>query len=324
MNNEAFRKLVNENGVGKSTKEIAREAVEEEFKRRRKGRKKEYLSDDDDDEEDDGANRKRKRDFVKEGSSDHIVTVKNTKLKAPQYRDRAKERREGKALDYDSLYNTEHVDNEMSKYLGGDESYTHLVKGLDTALAEKVRRLEKGMLHSLERDVDLDELMDEAISKKSDSYSSSSKLILKTFDETQKDSITPFVKGMVSYLNGLMAPKVHHSDISPLNNHMPQTGQKVARSILKFSTKANVGDRMRSWELPQETIYSFQEYNKMAKSVSRIKSATPLDSNLISKLKTVFATKSNDMTHKSAIIESGLDVHGKSVSQESDEDIFSD
>ncbi|KND01853.1 uncharacterized protein SPPG_03643 [Spizellomyces punctatus DAOM BR117] len=77
----------------------------------------------------------------------------------PGYRDRARERREGANPDYEEteqmlavLKASEQSQNadrtetdtslsiEQSKYLGGDAKHTHLVKGLDYALLEKVQR----------------------------------------------------------------------------------------------------------------------------------------------------------------------------------------
>ena len=63
-------------------------------------------------------------------------------------RDRAEERRRGKNVDYEEaseLVSSLHSDVDLSrlseaetKYLGGDMRFTHLVKGLDYALLEKV------------------------------------------------------------------------------------------------------------------------------------------------------------------------------------------
>ena len=60
---------------------------------------------------------------------------------ASKYRDRAKERRTDSNPDYADEINQMAVvvDMEKSKYLGGDEKHTHLVKGLDLALLRKVR-----------------------------------------------------------------------------------------------------------------------------------------------------------------------------------------
>ena len=74
------------------------------------------------------------------------------------YRDRAAERREGLG-DYSDEMKAlaeKRVSAEMSKYLGGDEKHTHLVKGLDYALLrrtkEEMRELEreKGILEGRE------------------------------------------------------------------------------------------------------------------------------------------------------------------------------
>ncbi|CAK9159261.1 unnamed protein product [Ilex paraguariensis] len=75
----------------------------------------------------------------------------------PQYRDRAKERREDQNPDYEATElgsfhavappgtvdlrsaDAHKISIEKSKYLGGDVEHTHLVKGLDYALLHKVR-----------------------------------------------------------------------------------------------------------------------------------------------------------------------------------------
>lgn len=62
--------------------------------------------------------------------------------KGPDYRDRAKERREQKG-EYEEIAQEfeshAEVSVDQSKYLGGDLDHTHLVKGLDFALLSKVR-----------------------------------------------------------------------------------------------------------------------------------------------------------------------------------------
>lgn len=57
-----------------------------------------------------------------------------------RYRDRALERRKNINTEYkeDDEIAAATMDAEMTKYLGGDESHTHLVKGLDLALLQKV------------------------------------------------------------------------------------------------------------------------------------------------------------------------------------------
>ncbi|KAL2327541.1 hypothetical protein Fmac_020968 [Flemingia macrophylla] len=81
---------------------------------------------------------------------------KAEELEVPKYRDRAKERREDQNPDYEQTELGFHavappgtvdlrssdahkLSIEKSKYLGGDVEHTHLVKGLDYALLNKVR-----------------------------------------------------------------------------------------------------------------------------------------------------------------------------------------
>ncbi|KAJ7955377.1 suppressor of mec-8 and unc-52 protein-like 2 [Quillaja saponaria] len=81
---------------------------------------------------------------------------KEEEPEAPKYRDRAKERREDQNPDYEQaelgfhavappgnvdlrLADAQKLSIEKSKYLGGDVEHTHLVKGLDYALLNKVR-----------------------------------------------------------------------------------------------------------------------------------------------------------------------------------------
>lgn len=106
-----------------------------------------------------------------------VDEVENAKLSA-NYRDRAQERREGKNRDFEldpedlRITNPTYEDGdqaideaelrrqqiEESKYLGGDVEHTHLVKGLDFALLEKVKtdqKLAEKLNESRDSDADL-------------------------------------------------------------------------------------------------------------------------------------------------------------------------
>lgn len=109
MNNEAFKDLVQKQRLGPSTKEIARRAVEEEEsrkqkkRRRRGGRGGPYESSSDEDDDDDPAKQQRNMKKIKDGeqstTGDHNDVDDHKQQKeelASRYRDRAKERREGK------------------------------------------------------------------------------------------------------------------------------------------------------------------------------------------------------------------------------------
>ncbi|KAJ2834478.1 hypothetical protein GGI24_000381 [Coemansia furcata] len=89
------------------------------------------------------------------GGTRHKNKAPTTESTAKAYRDRAAERREGGAGDYaESEQLLSHLDNddkkaeyEQSKYLGGDVAHTHLVKGLDFLLLEKLRGTSAGDSH---------------------------------------------------------------------------------------------------------------------------------------------------------------------------------
>mmetsp|Transcript_30458 Transcript_30458/g.30972 ORF Transcript_30458/g.30972 Transcript_30458/m.30972 type:complete len:354 (-) Transcript_30458:101-1162(-) len=65
----------------------------------------------------------------------------NTSENGPSYRDRAEERRKDANPDYDpeSIEAVIRLDAEKTKFLGGDVDHTHLVKGLDYTLLQKIR-----------------------------------------------------------------------------------------------------------------------------------------------------------------------------------------
>jgi IK cytokine len=110
-------------------------------------------------------------------SSTHKKHKQESKQEEPStsaYRDRAQERREGINKDFeldpdDLIISNPIVDGdqaideserrrqqiEESKYLGGDVEHTHLVKGLDFALLEKIKASEKLELEKNQRNHDL-------------------------------------------------------------------------------------------------------------------------------------------------------------------------
>ena len=183
MNNDAFRKLVVDRAGIKSTKDIARQAVTEEFQqqRRRHGgkgkrrRRKRGNNDDDDDlyssdEEEETANSESHPKKSKKGQTiddeetnhDNDNDDIDAPLSAPLYRDRAKERREGKQSkymdpfeEYGRLTNvqktskkstTQSVDilpetvNQAKTYLKANDNKTHSLSALGKTIWEYWQR----------------------------------------------------------------------------------------------------------------------------------------------------------------------------------------
>lgn len=287
MDNDAFKDLVR--SKVKSTKEIAREAVEDAFRKKKRKRKGRGRSNDDDLSSSDS-----EPDTHRSKQPDRTLqpTAVRKKLKStekedsgnedkPQYRDRAKERREGKNADYkDSERIMETVvangeasmdQTEMSKYLGGDEVHTHLVKGLDVALARSV----KNQYQSAEGDgsksrKDLVEF--KPVSSTEEAWNFISKLDSNTVK-------TMLGKSMLKYLIG------HQKKFW---DHVPTSaaGAVIQRSQVTFSTRGDPRDLATSWQIPSEK--SHPAATSQSTALSKV---SPLDLQLIQNIQKVQASR---------------------------------
>nr|KAG5698831.1 hypothetical protein BaRGS_019683 [Batillaria attramentaria] len=144
LTNEDFRKmLMTPRGPSSSYSATISHAEREEEKK-------------EDEEEDAATRRKKKKSYYAKLKRDEEERQKEL---ASKYRDRARERRDGQNRDEPDMLSTtadyravapdaKSVENyaerrkqmiQESKYLGGDMEHTHLVKGLDYALLDKVR-----------------------------------------------------------------------------------------------------------------------------------------------------------------------------------------
>ena len=161
MNQNAFRDLLAPKVIKENSKLIAEAAVAEEAKAKKdaKGNAKvskalEDYSDEEADNIDNNNDKKKKQPLT---DKDYAL---NRRLQKPSnktaltdattYRDRASERRKGISNTdvlggdaYDDI-GSNATSASMSEFLGGDEAHTHLVRGLDRAMAEKMRRIERG------------------------------------------------------------------------------------------------------------------------------------------------------------------------------------
>lgn len=297
MNNDAFRALVNkQRSAEKSTKEIAREAVEDEFqrKRRRGGGRRGGRGHDDDgygsdsggsSDEDGRGGRLHGKDPKKQREEDDNLPEwkrrrREKKLqdgKGEQYRDRAKERREGNNADYASLQGlagSGEVDRkrqaELSKYLGGDEEHTHLVKGLDKALAEKVRREEMG--GGDKESGDLDQLLENAYAKKQ------GQLVKEAREDWQTAKPkTELGKSVLSYLLQKKSSESATPSTTLQMNSNPMIQKSIQRSMVTFSLESDVRLRKDAWEVPEISMRAFgtQDYD------SSYRKMTPLNHHMI-------------------------------------------
>lgn len=269
MNNDAFRALVNQkrkpSATEKTTKEIAREAVENEFKRRRagggarRGRGGYDDSDGSSDEDTSRQNLRKEKDAGKEEDQDVPDWKRRRREKrlkdggggeTSEYRDRAKERREGNNLDYVELkgltqsgQGDRKKELELSKYLGGDEEHTHLVKGLDKALAEKVRREEMAQGEAAESG-DLDELLENAYARRQGNNRPH-----KAHGWRNAAPSSELGKSVFDYL---LQKETRDTQIKS----NPTLQKSIQRSILTFSLDADVRNRKLAWEVPRISFFS--------------------------------------------------------------------
>ena len=314
MDNEAFRSLVNRQV--KSTKEIAREAVETEFREKaqkrggggggRRGRRSEYDSDSASDDDNDHLTKRRERDDEGNNSNEPEWKRRRKEKAAAAtattiYRDRAKERREGRNLDYNdtstvtaNIYNNgdEYSDKkrqaELSKFLGGDEQHTHLVKGLDVALASKIRREEMGKKQNgaeREEEEDLDQLLEDAYNTQQNETSTSS-----ISTNSKKSSSIAMIqpksdlgKSVQKYLlkHYQQQPSLPAATQQQSIQINPTKQNSIQRSHYTFSLDSTIQKRGKAWDVPQLKMIGGGGQQQQQQQVTM----TPLDCHLITTIR---------------------------------------
>ena len=292
MDNEAFRKLVSSGAVGEGSKikKIARDAVEKEFSKRRKLKGGEYM-DSSDEEQEELREKSLKPD--KQGINSKKKDNSSKEKKGSEYRDRARERREGIAnKDYDAALEagaSAIVDNEMRQFLGGDETRTHLVKGLDVALVQKTRRemqtavadnqaSQKGLLtQSQKLPLPMDEITDEK---------AAAIIHRACLNPLASESVTRIAKYFKRHYSNCSKSKTFRLGFQP-SIAASASGQVIQRSTIMFSTNDDIHDIHNSWELPTESTISKSQYEDLHGTDNP--SLTPFDFPLIERLKSSLA-----------------------------------
>lgn len=232
MNNEAFQKLVLDRG--QSTKEIARAAVEAEFKKRRHGRKRkqdDYSSDSDDDKNTQKP-KKTERSSLLRPSQVKGNDMNESEQTSQVYRDRAKERREGREQE-----STLHTNNK-------DVPLPVPIKGLDLTQVHQERAQLGSSHNNTSNNVTVDQ--EHMIS-----------LALPTRDEALQN-LKRFAADPSSLSSELSEYLVYFANSS---SHDPTKqiicgveGKTLQRTRLVLNAIAHPSDRRRVWETPRETI----------------------------------------------------------------------
>lgn len=319
MNNDAFKQLVRERSNPKSSKEIAREAVEDEFRQNRKKRKRRGGGGGSSDEsESDGDNEKdrRKKNKQRQQKQDSKDADAEIGPDADLYRDRAKERREGNNADYQdsqrllsgmtaAAKDGQDVDIEhLSKFLGGDEAYTHLVKGLDVTLAK--RSVNTDVSAHRQRTQETEQTREPTLAKTAEE---AMELIA-----TDIRIVSELGTGILDYLRNTYLPNRE----VPTPDEVTPEGLAVQRSTLTFSLKADPGEFVRSWEIPREQTYATSDDRAFTK-------ASPLGTSLIDRIEKALA-KRTLLAQRSIPLVKAAATHGRVEANvdngDSDDDIF--
>lgn len=221
MNNEGFAALVRKQAKISSTKEIARKAVEEEWQRNKKRRRGGSSSDE---ESDDGRSNKRKNKIEKEEEDDIFEP-------SMDYRDRAKERRDGKP----SL-SKQHDDETLQ--LNQLPS-----KGLDVSLARKIRKHLKS-----ENDEGLKAEDGPAIFTSLPSLAEAKRVLQQATASDQ-----PLSSSFVEYAQKILDQEIGNK---PKKIECSLAGKHVQRSRLALTLDGCPSDVKRSWEVPREVTHT--------------------------------------------------------------------
>lgn len=268
MNNEAFQKMVRD-GSGKSTKQIARAAVEAEFRKRRKGGKKRKLGDDyssESDNDDDGRDRrpppKDSKLLFRPTQVKVAASIEGQEEASEKYRDRAKERREGGAA---PRFTKEEDKSSSSSALAAavdpDVNLPVATKGLDLTLVRKEREQlqrkagEEGGISEGDSDADEVSLASQTLPTVDQARRSLEKLVS---DPYSYSSIpTELAEYMIQFARTALLWK----DQPNKKIVCGVEGKTLQRTSLVMSVESHPSDRRRAWEIPRDRIHpNAQEY----------------------------------------------------------------
>jgi IK cytokine len=285
MNNDAFKKMVRERAQIKSTKEIAREAVEDEFQRKKKRKYGGDSSDSGGEQEakDESSGKKR---FGRSKQQQNEEDDENLNLSS-NYRDRAKERREGKSQADESLLKgvasaaadpaADKSTEELSKYLGGDEEHTHLVKGLDVVLARKVKRewhKEKNQQPTTTAKESKQQMAETTFVE---TVEQAKDLLQQCIQNNNTTTEAKVGLELFQYLQKVHKYNLEMPLLLPKNVACSSAGRTIQRSTLAFALDGHPSQISRAWEMPREIMHGASQQETLAR-------ATSLDISLIDRI----------------------------------------
>jgi hypothetical protein len=238
----------------KDTREIARKAVQDEFRRQ----KKKHKPQGNDSSDDEGGTKKKKgRGLSKRESNEE----EEPPAWESNYRDRAKERREGKPVEKDD----EEIPQRPSK---GTTLLDDVLEDEDTKAGQPIHGLDRSLLHKEEK------------STEEPSFVATREEALEWL--ASRDSVASSALGreLVPVLRQIYLPVESTSRTEP-----SAAGLTVQRTTLFFTTTAIPGDTARAWQIPRQEIASSSTTQEQSAIVPK---ASPIgDAQLLGRLQQV-------------------------------------
>lgn len=234
-----------------STKEIARKAVEDEWKRNQKRKRSGRGGDSSDEEDDHWRDRgkfQRKQQRTEEEEDDIFEFSQD-------YRDRAKERREGKPPANTDSDGKDESKDQMDPVLPPP------TKGLDVSLARKLR-------NEIKENSDGKKASDDPMIFTKLPTMEEATITLESIasEDNQSSSSTMIDSNTLDYIGGLVKMKKNSTQM-PKTISCTLAGKKLQRSRLVVNLNVNTSDLKRSWEIPREVTNSNSSSNNVQPSL---------------------------------------------------------
>jgi hypothetical protein len=309
MNNQAFADLVRKRATV-NTKEIARKAVEDDWKRSKKRRRK--GGDSSDEEGDDEQQRSKRKNDIDNSKQEEEERLEEL---AELYRDRAKERRDGRLSAGKNAANT-----------GTTATTEHPRKAeLNLSLARQLRKeflqRQTAFETSTEKKEDPKEKKKFAVVFQTIPKLQEATKILQDFVSTSNDDMEERVNDniMVEYVQKLLH-QVEDFRPQPQTITAGNAAKYLQRSRLVLTLDDRPSNIKRSWEVPREVTHPTDQFENQAQH---------LDLELIQKIEHAlpkFVQRSNkkdkEKTNRSDEPSNNKRAASQEGDQEDDDDIF--
>jgi hypothetical protein len=248
MNNEAFQKLVRDRAGVKTSKEIAREAVEAEFKGRgggggkRRRPRDDYSSDEDDTDRSRRATDRKQQPRSVESQDD--TKPSESQSSSQKYRDRALERRQGAAANEDVNGPHQLPPPEPRIVSTAEALFDDVVAAVESGDRRKLVQLRKSQTADTTFSRPAIASVDEALA-----YIANPSLRAATAQRPSGSGNTELGQAMLTYLRETYLPPPPPSSLS---TPVSAAGRNIQRSQYTFTMTAHPSHVARSWEYPRE------------------------------------------------------------------------